>query len=74
MIYYFILAIWIFFSWFLKKRSTFSLYPAFVLFVLAALFVLFGERSLAETFMRLSLVGWLIGIPHALIEVVNKKD
>lgn len=67
-VYWLILFIFILIIWIMKKNSGFALSIAFTLFILAAILTVFNLRNLAETFMRLSLIGWLIGILQALLE------
>lgn len=68
LVYWFILFAWVAVMWFSKKTSNFALYPAFVLFLISAVLTVIGLRSLAEPVMRISFIGWLIGIFKALIE------
>lgn len=76
-IYWAILVIWIIAIWGLKKNSGFSLLLAFVLFIISATLTVLTFRNLAEPIMRVSLIGWIVGIFQALIEyrvLLNKKD
>lgn len=76
-IYWAILVIWIIAIWVLKKNSGFSLLLAFVLFIISATLTVLTFRNLAEPIMRVSLIGWIVGIFQALIEyrvLLNKKD
>ena len=68
LVYWLILFSWVAVIWFSKKTSNFAFYPAFVLFIIAAVLTVFGLRSLAEPIMRISFIGWLIGIFKALME------
>lgn len=68
LLYWLILFSWIAVMWFSKKDSNFAFYPAIVLFIIAAVLTVFGLRSLAEPIMRISFIGWLIGIFKALME------
>lgn len=70
-VYWLIFIIWISIILFSKKDSTFAFYPAFILFLLAAVLTVFNLRSIAEPIMRISFIGWLIGIFKALIEYRN---
>jgi len=67
-VYWYILLSWIAIIWFSKKTSNFAFYPAFILFLISAVLTVVGLRSLAEPIMRVSFIGWLIGIFKALIE------
>lgn len=68
LLYYFILFAWIFFIWLQKKDSKPTFKTAFALFITAASLTVLGLRDLAEPIMRISFIGWLIGILQALIE------
>lgn len=73
-IYWIVLFVWISVVWVLKKDSSFSLVPALFLFGLAALLTVFGLRNLAEPVMRVSFIGWLVGLSHALIEYIKRSE
>lgn len=68
LIYWIILICWILAIKIFKRDSNFALLPAFILFLIAASLTVLGLRNLAEPIMRVSLIGWIIGIFHALIE------
>lgn len=59
----------------LKKKltSNTSLLFAFSLFVLASVLSVFGLLGLGEVFMKISFIGWVIGISQALLEYKKKK-
>lgn len=67
-LYWLILFLWVGGIFYLKKDSRFALYPAFVLFIVSAVLTVIGFRNVAEPIMRVSFIGWLIGIFMALIE------
>ena len=67
-IYWWILLGWIFVVWQYKLKSIASLIFAFMLFLAAATVAVLGIRPLAEGMMRLSLLGWIVGIAQALLE------
>lgn len=69
--YWILLIVWIAIIWILKKDSGFSLLIAFSLFLISATLTVFNFRNLAETIMRVSLIGWLIGIFQALTEYIR---
>lgn len=63
----------ILFGWILlilihKLKSNISLVFAFVFFALAAFATTFGFENIAESFMKISFIGWLVGIAQALVE------
>lgn len=55
-------------------KSLFYLTAGFILFFVSALFTVIGIRELGEIIMRLSLIGWLIGLAHALVEYKSIKE
>lgn len=66
--YLLILIVWIILIRALRKDSGLSLKIAFILFIVAAVLTVFSLQNLAEPIMRVSFIGWLIGIFGALIE------
>lgn len=60
--------------WIFKLASSLTLSGAFAIFVIAALFSIFGEKEVSETLMRVSFVGWLVGLGQALIESKKIKE
>lgn len=63
----------VFMIWNFKLGSGFMLWAAFLIFVLSGLLVLVGLNSIGETLMRLSLLGWIIGIIHSMLEYKRAK-
>lgn len=63
---------WIFLTYFFKLKSRLAFAVAFILFLIAALLTTINLQSFAETIMRISFIGWIIGFVQALIEY--KKD
>lgn len=59
---------WIFLTYLFKLKSKFTFIVALSLFAISALFTTIGLQSFAETIMRFSLIGWVIGFLQALIE------
>src|SRR3989344_8457076 len=53
-------------------KAQLSLRLAFYLFVISAAIYVFGLGSFSESIMRISLLGWIIGITQTLTE--NKLD
>lgn len=73
-IYWLTLFGWLFLIWNYKLESYQSLLPAFIFFVFGALLTVFGLFGIAEIFMRISLMGWLVGIVQALTEYKTHHD
>ena len=67
-IYWMILFGWIGLIVNYKWSSSTSLVPALALFILGALLATIGFREIAETVMRISFIGWMVGITQALVE------
>lgn len=70
-LYWLLLAGGIIILWIFKWGSTLTLSGAFVLFVISAFFTISGERVVSEILMRMSFLGWVVGLGQVLIE--NKK-
>lgn len=58
-------------SYHLKSRSYLSV--SFAMFFLSALFTVIGLKETAETIMRLSFIGWIVGWFHAILEYKNSR-
>ena len=67
-LYWLILIGWIFAILKLNFQSFVSLSVAFILFVFSAMMVILDFKELGETIMRISFIGWLVGLSQALIE------
>lgn len=72
-IYLVIITLWILGIVIFKKHSNFALTPAFFLFLVSAFFAVFNLGNIAEQIMRISFIGWIIGISFALIEYKRFK-
>lgn len=72
-IYLVIITLWILGIVIYKKHSNFALIPAFFLFLVSAFFAVFNLGNIAEQIMRISFIGWIIGISFALIEYKRFK-
>lgn len=59
-------AIWL--IWVFHLNSKLSLWTALSLLILSALFTSVGLGEVGETVMRLSLLGWIIGLVQRLLE------
>lgn len=68
LIYWWLLIGWVFLIINSKWGSSASLIPAFFLFILGAGVAIIGLKGVAESIMRVSFIGWLVGITQALIE------
>lgn len=67
-IYLVIIIFWILGIIIYKKNSSYALIPAFCLFLVSAFFAVLNLMDVAEQIMRISFIGWVIGMFHALIE------
>jgi len=70
--YWLIFIGWIFSVLKFKLSSAFTFISAIALFILAAITRIFNFNDVAETFMRVSFIGWMIGIIQAVVEF--RKD
>lgn len=68
LIYWWILVFTIFMIWNFKFGSGFILWVSFSIFILSALFTSIGLRSIGETLMRVSFLGWIIGLIQSMAE------
>ena len=66
--YWWLLVLTVSIIWIFKVDSGFILWASFLIFLLAALLVSVGLRNLAETFMRISFLGWIIGLIQSFVE------
>lgn len=66
--YWWILVFTIFMIWNFKLGSGFMLWSALLIFILSALLVSIGLRSVGETLMRISFLGWIIGLIQSMVE------
>lgn len=71
-VYWIILIVWIAMNWIYKKDSGFSMKIALACFVIAAALTVFNFRVVAEPVMKISFIGWMIGIFQAISEYVRK--
>jgi hypothetical protein len=72
-IYWIILIVWSIVAKVSKKDSGATLKVAFVLFLVSALLTILNIKDLAETVMRVSFIGWLIGLFQALREYIKQN-
>lgn len=56
-----------------KKESNFALIPAFILFLVSAFFSVLNLVDIAEQIMRISFIGWIVGIVFSLTEYKKLK-
>ena len=73
MIYWLIFLIWILYAYFSKKESLHHLWIALSLFILAAILQIISFDNLAEPIMRVSLLGWVIGLFMSYVEYQKKS-
>ncbi len=71
-IYWFIFVGWIFVLILFNKNSKLTLQLSLGMFIVGVVMFIFGFKVAAETLMRVSMIGWLIGVVQAVIEY--KKD
>ena len=72
--YWWILVFTISIIWKFQVGSGFILWTSFLIFLLSALLVSGGLQNLAETFMRISFLGWIIGLIQSFVEYKNLKS
>jgi hypothetical protein len=73
-IYWLILFGWISSVLSLKLESSSSLFIALILFVISAVLAALGLKNAGEPVMRISFIGWLVGIGQALVEYKMEHD
>lgn len=73
-LYWMILLGWLFLTWNFKWKSSVSMSVGFILFVSGAFFTTFGFRDHGETVMRLSFIGWMVGVAQALVEYRKNEN
>lgn len=73
-VYLIIITLWVLGIIIIKKNSNYALIPAFFLFLVSAFFSVFNLTDIAEPIMRVSFIGWMVGIVDALIEYKNSKN
>ncbi|MBI2596944.1 hypothetical protein HYW41_02195 [Candidatus Daviesbacteria bacterium] len=66
--YWWILLLMIFIGLTLHFKSIFYLSSAFILFFISAILTVVGSKEIAEGVMRISLIGWLIGLIQSVVE------
>lgn len=74
LIYWWVLFGWLGLIYWFKWGSSASLTPAFILFIIAALLTTVGLRGIGETVVRISFIGWMVGIVQALVEYKHAVD
>lgn len=70
-VYWWLLAFVISIIWNFKVSSGFMLWVSFSVFLLSALLISIGFRVTAESLMRASFLGWLIGLAQSFNECKN---
>lgn len=73
-IYWILFLLWLSFIISLKTKSASTLFLAFSLFILAAIFTVLGLVEVGEILMRMSLIGWMIGLGQSIFGIKNAKD
>ncbi len=72
-VYWWILILILIIGLIFNFKSLSYLTLAFVLFFLSGLSTVIGLLDVAEIFMRLSFIGWMIGLTKSLVEYRNSK-
>ena len=67
-LYWLIIIGWLTIVYRFKGNSDFTLKPAMTLLAIASLFMIFGVREVGEVLMKISFVGWMVGIGQSLFE------
>lgn len=67
-LYFWVVSGWIFLVLILRLKSRITFIIVFILFLISAFLTAVSLQSVAETVMRISLIGWLMGFVQALIE------
>ncbi|GEM_PF-3914133 len=68
LVYWLVFVVWIMVLLNFRLSSSWTLAAAFVLFLLAAALSTLGHAGTGEATMKISFIGWIIGIIQALIE------
>ena len=71
--YWWLLIFTISIIWNFKLGSGFILWISFLIFLLSALLFSVGLKTIAETFIRISFLGWIIGLIQSFVEYKNLK-
>lgn len=69
--YWLVLIGLLYFIWQFKQNSGFALYFSFILFIISAIIVSLGFKSVGEFVMRLSFILLLTGYVQSLIESIS---
>ena len=68
LIYWWVLLFVIWLIWTFRLDSKYALWSVLFLFILSALFTSISLRGVGEVLMRLSLLGWMIGVVQSISE------
>lgn len=72
-VYWWVLVLIVLIGLSLRLKSQFYLLGAFALFFISALFTVVGSKETGEMIMRVSLIGWVIGLTQSLVEYKKSK-
>jgi hypothetical protein len=72
-LYWLLAIIWVGSIVYFKWNSTVSLVFAILLYIIGAILMIVGLESSAEGFLRLSIIGWMVGITQALLEYKKEQ-
>lgn len=73
LIYWIILGLLISALWLFKLKSRFVLLLSFGLLILGGAITAFSANFIAETILRISLIGWLVGFTQSIFEYFSRK-
>lgn len=73
-LYWYIFLGWVWAVSIFALKSTVSLFLALVLFVIAVVVKIVGPQDLSQAMLRVSILGWLVGILQALIEYIKADE
>lgn len=72
-VYWWVLALFVLMGLSLRLKSQFYLVGFFALFFISALFTVVGLKQAGEVIMRVSFIGWAIGLIQSLVEYKKSK-
>lgn len=68
LVYWWIMIFYIFMIWQFRLDSKVAFWAALSLFILSALLTSIGLRDVGEAVMRVSFLGWIIGLIQSMVE------
>lgn len=73
-LYWWLLLGWVYYVFVNKGNNPKTLFTAFILFIVGVILKVFNLNNMAEVAMRISLIGWLVGIGQTLVEYKKEND